>query len=105
MQKTIVAALIAFWLAFGPLVSAVAQAADQPCESMGMSTTPKDCCGDDMTAANCLSACLAASPALQVSVPMLEASVAAATPIPHPFFRHASILAPPDAAPPKALVS
>jgi hypothetical protein len=84
---------------------AIPQAAEQPCESMGMPTMPKDCCGDDMSLASCLTACLAMSPAVQASVPMPEASAAVAAPIPHPFLRHASILAAPDAAPPKALVS
>jgi hypothetical protein len=103
--RAFVAVLLAFWLAFGPLASAWAQSADKPCESMSMSMPADDCCGDGMEQAKCLSACLAAAPA--VAAPALQpAAVRAAAAVVVPLsFRHVSILAPPDIAPPKPLVS
>ena len=103
--RSLIVSLLAFWLAFGPLASAVAQSSDMPCESMGMSMPGEDCCAGDMDQAKCLSACLAASPAIAVSAVKLDATAAAAAAIPPSFIQHDSILAPPDAAPPKAFVS
>jgi hypothetical protein len=99
--------LLALWLALGPLANAWAQslAADEPCESMSTPMAGHDCCGGDMDQAKCLSMCLAASPALAVAVLKFDTTAAPAAAIPVLSFRHASILAPPDAAPPKAFVS
>jgi hypothetical protein len=97
--------LLAFWLAFGPAASVLAQSADIPCESMSMSTPTDDCCGAGVDLNKCLSACLAVAPAMnapavQAAAPELAFSVVDAL-----SFRHASILAPPDIAPPKSFLS
>jgi hypothetical protein len=104
-NRAIFAALVAFWLAFGPAASAWAQSIDGPCESMSMSMAADDCCGDDTDQAKCLSACLPVSPAAAVAALRLDPSLAVAAAVPNSSFRHASVLAPPDAAPPKADVS
>ena len=101
----IVVALFAIWFAFGPVVPAWAQSGDTPCESMNMSTPADGCCGDDMNQAKCLSACLSVSPAIAFPGPIVEVTVALSTAVPASSFRHASVLAPPDAAPPKTFVS
>ena len=103
-QRTL-AAFLAFWLAFGPAASAWAQSADQPCESMAMSMPADDCCGDGMDPAKCLNACLAVAPAITAGpvhgIPLVVATaIVAGRPS-----RHASVLAPPDIAPPKHFVS
>lgn len=103
--RTIVAALLAFWLAFGPAATAWAQSADKPCESMNMSMPAEDCCGDGMDQAKCLSVCLSVAPAMLAPAPHTVPLAALAANIAAPSFRHASILAPPDIAPPKFLVS
>ena len=103
--RSFIAALIAFWLAFGPAASALAQSVDEPCESMGMSMPADDCCGNGMDQAKCLSACLAVAPAIAAPAPQTATSVAPAAVVDTLYFRHASILAPPDIAPPKPLVS
>jgi hypothetical protein len=105
--RSIIAAILAFYLVLGPAVSALAADAATPCESMGSMSQPlpDDCCGDAMNAAACLSACIAASSvavAGQVSAQRLEASDAA---IPSISLRYATIFAPPDSAPPKPSVS
>ena len=104
--RPVIVALLSFWFAFGPLANAWAQtmAADEPCESMSMPMQGHDCCGD-MDQAKCLSVCLAASPAIAVSALRVDATAAVAAAVPASFIQHASILAPPDAAPPKAFVS
>jgi hypothetical protein len=104
-NRALIASLLAFWLAVGPVVSAWAQSAGKPCESMGMSTPADDCCGDTMDRASCLDGCLGASstiaaPATQVSTLHIPAVPVAPTPL-----RQAGILAPPDSAPPKLPVS
>jgi hypothetical protein len=103
--RPLIVSLLAFWLAFGPLASAMAQSSDIPCESTGMSMPVDDCCGGNMDQAKCLSACLAVSAA--IVAPALR--ISALDPISIVFsalsFRHASILAPPDIAPPKPFVS
>jgi len=103
--RSLIVALLAFWLAFGPLVSAWAQSADKPCESMSMSAPADDCCGGGMDQAKCLSTCLSAAPAMAVpamhaATPDLGVAVVVA-----PSYRHRSVLAPPDIAPPKPFVS
>jgi hypothetical protein len=105
-KRCVIMVLFAFWLAFGPSVSAWAASVDEPCESMGMSAPANDgCCNDAMDQAACLSACLAASPAMAApGLPTSEFAPADSVVVP-PFFRHASVLAPPDIAPPKSSVS
>ena len=103
--RLFIAALLSFWLAFGPAVSALAQSADRPCESMSMTLPADDCCGGGMDQAKCLSACLAAATAMLAPAPQTLPAAEAAAGIAKLFFRHASILAPPDIAPPKSLVS
>jgi hypothetical protein len=104
-SRALIAVLLVFWLAFGPAASAWAKSADKPCESMSMSLPADGCCGDGMDQAECLSACLAASSGMAApAAPVCAAAVAAAV-VGAPSFRHASILAPPDIAPPKPFVS
>jgi hypothetical protein len=104
-SRTLLAAFLAFWLAFGPAASAWAQSADQPCEGMAISMPAEDCCGEGMDQAKCLTACLAVAPAMAAS-PAHGASLVVANAVAtrHPS-RHASVLAPPDVAPPKPFVS
>ena len=103
--RTLIVALLSFWLAFGSAMASLAQAADRPCESMTMTIPADDCCGGGMDQAKCLAACLAVAPVMLAPTPQSVASGAAATQIATPWLRHASILAPPDIAPPKFLVS
>ena len=103
--RPLIATLLAFWIAFGPPASVLAQSADTPCESMSMSTPADDCCGEGVDVGKCLSACLAVAPsmtapALQAAAPDLTLSVVETL-----ASRHASMLAPPDIAPPKSSVS
>jgi hypothetical protein len=106
--RSVIVALLSFWFAFGPLATVWAQsvAADEPCESMNMSMPMQghDCCGD-MDQAKCLSICLSAAPAIAFSALRLDPMVAVAAAVPASSTQHASILAPPDAAPPKLSVS
>jgi hypothetical protein len=104
-SRSLVAVLLAFWLVFGPLANAWAQSADRPCESMTMSMPADDCCGSGMDQAKCLSACLAVSAAMPVSWLSVEPVIAVSTAVPAPSSPVSSVLAPPDAAPPKAFVS
>lgn len=103
--RTLIVSLLSFWFAFGPAMGALAQAADKPCESMAMTLPADDCCGSGMDQAKCLSACVASAPAIPspavAQAPIFSSNAAAvAAPI-----RHASIVAPPDIAPPKPIVS
>jgi hypothetical protein len=107
MRKShiVLASLFAFWLAFGPVATAIAQSSQAPCESMAMSMPADDCCGEGMDQASCLAACLSASPAMGAATldfaPILSSPAALVKPV----LRPASILAPPDIAPPKPSVS
>lgn len=105
MSSRSFAVLVALWLALAPAFGALAQAADNPCESMSTSAPAEDCCGESMDAATCLSACLPA-PVVMVSlcVPVPSGQVVAEmllTAVP----RYVGASSPPDIAPPKALVS
>ena len=104
-SRPLIVLLLAISLALGPLASAWAQSADTPCESMSMSMPEHDCCGNGMDQAKCLSACLMVAPAVATTAWRPEASAPAFVPVFTAHLGHASILAPPDAAPPKALVS
>jgi len=104
-HRVLLGSLLAFWLAFGPAASALAQSADKPCESTGMSAPADDDCCGDMDAAKCLSVCLAGSAAMTARVFSMEAPVQVETAVAPLSIRHASILAPPDIAPPKFSVS
>jgi hypothetical protein len=103
--RPFIVALLAFWLAFGPTASAFAQSADIPCESMSMSTPPDDCCGDGVDLGKCLSACLAVAPAMNAPAVQAVPPDVAVSVVDTLSFRHASILAPPDIAPPKSSLS
>jgi hypothetical protein len=96
--RTFIAALLTFWLIVGPVGTAWAAYAATPCESI-------DCCGDGMDAAACLSACMVASPAAATPVESIPRLELAATPIPGLSLRYATVLAPPDIAPPKTSAS
>lgn len=102
--RSLLVALLAFWLAFGPAVSAWAQSLETPCESMSMAMS-HDGCGDEMDLTSCLSACLAASPAISVAPVQTAAGIAAHPPVFGLTLERASVLAPPDVAPPKSLLS
>jgi hypothetical protein len=106
--RPFIAVLLTFWLIVGPIGTAWGASAPTPCESMGSMSQPLpqgDCCGETMDPAACLSACLAASPvAAAPQVPMQRLELTA-TAIPSLSLRYATVLAPPDIAPPKAFVS
>jgi hypothetical protein len=103
--RSLVVTLLAFWLALGPAASVLAQSADTPCESMSMSTPADDCCGEGVDLGKCLSACLAVAPAINAPAGQAAAPDVAFSVVDTLSFRHASILAPPDIAPPKSFLS
>ena len=106
--RPFIAALIAFWLVFGPVGTALASSAPAPCESMGSMSQPVpqgDCCGDATDAAACLSACLATSPVAATPEQRLQRLQLTESSIPSLSLRYATVLAPPDIAPPKTFVS
>ena len=105
--RPFIAALLAFWLLVGPVGTAWAAYAATPCESMGSKSQPAaqgSCCDEAMTAAACLGTCMAASPAAVTSARDVHFEVAE-TAIPLLSLRHATLVAPPDVAPPKTAVS
>lgn len=104
-SKVFLSALLAFWLAFGPVANALAQSADTPCESMGMSMSADDCCNGGADQASCLNACLAASAAMSASDAHRVTPLSGHAIVVAPAVHRASILAPPDIAPPKRLLS
>ena len=105
--RTFTAALLTFWLVIGPVGAAWAAAnMASPCESMSAASAPADdCCGDKMDPSACLSACMAAAPIAVASATQILHSNVVASPIPRVSLRYATLLAPPDIAPPKAFVS
>lgn len=106
--RPFVAALVTFWLILGPVGTAWAASAPPPCESMGSmsgSAPHGECCGDAMDAAACLSACLAAAPVAAAPQQQVHSLQLAESSLPGLASRHATVLAPPDIAPPKTLVS
>ena len=106
--RSFIAAVLTFWLIVGPVGTALAASGAAPCESMGAMSQALphgDCCGDTMDAASCLSACLATSSvaaALEQQTTQLQL---AGSSIPGRSLRYATLLAPPDIAPPKTFVS
>ena len=70
-----------------------------------MSMPADDCCGEGMNLGKCLSACLAVAPSIAAPALQAHAADAVFAGVPMLSFRHASILAPPDIAPPKSFVS
>ena len=64
-----------------------------------------ECCGEGMSQAKCLSVCLAVSPAMAAPAAQGDADTITGEVIATPAVRHVSVLAPPDIAPPKHLVS
>jgi hypothetical protein len=106
--RPFVAALLAFWLIVGPVGTAWAAYAATPCESMGSMNKPVpqgDCCGEAMDAAACLSACLAMSPIVAALEQQIQRLQLTESSIPSLSLRYATVLAPPDVAPPKTFVS
>lgn len=106
--RPFIAALLAFWLVFGPVGTAMASSAPAPCESMGSMSQPVpqgDCCGEAMDAAACLNACLATSPAAATPEQGTQRLQLTESSIPSLSLRYATVLAPPDIAPPKPLLS
>lgn len=73
--------------------------------SMSQPVPQGDCCGEAMDAVTCLSACLATSPvAAALEQPMQRLQLMESR-IPILSLRYATVLAPPDVAPPKTFVS
>jgi hypothetical protein len=106
--RSFIAALLTFWLIVGPLGTAWAAYAATPCESMGSMSQPLpkgDCCGGSMDAVACLSACMATSPAAATPVVSGQRLKLTTTAIPSLSLRYATVLAPPDIAPPKTSAS
>ena len=106
--RPFIAALVTFWLIFGPVGTAWAASAPAPCESMASmsgSLPHGECCGDAMDAAACLSACLATSPLAAAPEQQMQRPWLTASRIPSLSLRYATVLAPPDIAPPKTFVS
>lgn len=106
--RPFIAALLTFWLIVGPVGTAWAAYAATPCESMGSMGQPLpqgDCCADGMDAAACLSACLATSPAAATPEQGIQRLQLTESSIPSLSLRYATVLAPPDIAPPKTFVS
>ena len=106
--RSFIAALVTFWLILGPLGTAWAASAPAPCEStasMGQSLPYGECCGDTMDAAACLSACLATAPVAVPPEQQIQRLQLTESRIPGLSLRYATVLAPPDVAPPKTFVS
>ena len=106
--RPVIAMLITFWLVVGPVGTAWAAYTATPCESMGSMSQPLpqgECCGDSMDTAACLSACMATSPAAATPVVSIQRLQLTATAIPSLSLRYATVLAPPDIAPPKTSAS
>jgi hypothetical protein len=106
--RSLIAALLTFWLILGPVGTALAAAAPAPCESMdsmSQSLPHGDCCSDTMDPAACLSACLAASPVAAAPGQPTQRLQLTESSIPSLSLRYATVVAPPDVAPPKTFVS
>ena len=106
--RPFIAALLTFSLIVGPVGTAWAAYAATPCESMGSMSQPVpqgDCCGEAMDAAACLSACLAMSPIAAAPEQQIQRLQLTESSIPSLSLRYATVLAPPDVAPPKTFVS
>ena len=106
--RPFIAALLAFWLVFGPVGIALASSAPAPCESMGSMSqvVPQgECCGETMDAATCLSACPVTSPVAATPEQRMQQLHLTDSLIPGLSLRYATVLAPPDVAPPKTFVS
>jgi hypothetical protein len=106
--RPFIAALLTFWLIAGPVGMAWAASAAAPCESMGSMSQPLpegDCCDGGMDTADCLSACMAASPMAAVPAQPMQRLQVSETAVPGLPLRYATLVAPPDIAPPKPFVS
>ena len=104
--RTLIAAILAFWLVLGPAGGAWASGGGASCESMVGTLAADDCCGGDNTAATaCAGVCAAASLGLRLSAPALPHMHGSSVALPSLFVRYASRAAPPDIAPPKLFVS
>lgn len=63
------------------------------------------CCDEGMDAAACLSFCMATSPAAAIAEPLLQRFDVSEAAISTPSVPYATVIAPPDVAPPKTSVS
>lgn len=104
-SRTLIVAVLAFWLAIGPAAIAWAQLLEKTCESQTMAMSHDGCCGDEMDTVSCLSSCLMASPAIPAAMLQTLPADPAQSPVVRFAFEHASVLAPPDLAPPKPFLS
>ncbi len=107
--RTFLAALLTVWLAIAPVANTWAAAKATPCESMGSMNQPlppaDDCCDGAMDASVCLKACATAAPvALAPALHMLGTETVGSA-VPPLSVQYATMLAPPDIAPPKRSVS
>src|SRR4029077_18625971 len=100
-NSALVAVLLVFWLALGPVASAWAASASHPCESMSSSAPTDEGCGDAMDALACLSVCMTAASLITAPAVHTCAVVAAEAAVPALCLRFATVVAPPDVAPPK----
>jgi hypothetical protein len=100
--RTVFAALLAFWLIIGPAASTLGANAAKSCENM---TAADGCCESSMDRAACVEACIAATAVLAVPATLTASVDAAQSRITSLSFRYATVLAPPDIAPPKSFVS
>jgi hypothetical protein len=104
-NRAVMIALLALWLAIGPVASAWAVSVSQPCESMSASVPADECCGNAMDNNACLSACMAGAPLMTPPAIQTAGVVPVQVTIPSLSLRYATVLAPPDVAPPKSFVS
>jgi hypothetical protein len=104
-SRSLIVAVLAVWLAIGPAASAWAQLLEKTCETPTMAMSHDGCCGDEADQASCLGACLMAAPAIPVATPQLLPNDPAGSPVVRFTLEHASVLAPPDVAPPKSFLS
>jgi len=104
-NRALVAVLLGFWLALGPVASAWAASASHPCENMSSSAPADEGCDDAMDALACLSVCMSAAPLISTPAVHTGAVVAAEAAVPAPSLRFVTVVAPPDVAPPKSFLS
>jgi hypothetical protein len=108
-MRPLIAVVLAFWFVIGPVGTALAAYVATPCDSMSGMNQPlppaDDCCGESMDLAACLSACASTAPTAVAPALHILAAEPVTTAIPGGPLRYATVLAPPDIAPPKSSVS
>ena len=103
-HRAFFAALLSIWLVLGPAGAAWASGETQ-CESMMGMLPADDCCGDGKAAlTSCAGVCAAPAMGTEFIGPNVRAGEPAGI-VPFLEVRYATRAAPPDIAPPKAVVS